>query len=109
MSLGRCWFETDEEFQSRCAYEKEQGIAKFTATRKKMGGSKKTSTAAGVKSVGTQGRIATKGSSSAGQWATIGQKKVVSGSKASSRAATGPRAGGFAAAFGGDDSSDEDS
>jgi hypothetical protein len=102
----RCWFESDDEFAVRCVFEREQGKAKYEAARKRLGGGKKKAVAAPS---GTQGRIATKGTSSGGsmsQWSSIGKKKATpASSRPAPKAAT---TGGFAAAFG-DDSSDEDS
>lgn len=100
MTSCSCWFETDEEFASRCLREREIGLTKFKNSKKKLGQNKVAS-----KSVVMSGRSGTEGkgtTSTTSNWSTIGQKKPAAKQTPKQSAPSS----GFAAAFGGD--SDEE-
>jgi hypothetical protein len=102
-SLSRGWFETEEDFRTKCLLDEKEAKAKYNAKVKSQAG-KKPSGSLGSKT-GTVGRTgggsSSYSASSASSWSTVAVKKSSGGSTA---AAPKKAASGFAAAFGDDDS-----
>lgn len=103
---SRGWFESDEDFASKCALEVKEAAAKYKAKLKAASGKKpsgglgsKGKSGSGTQKIGGGGGSSY---SSSTAWSTIGvqKKPAQSGAKGGNPA----KPGGFAAAFGADES-----
>ena len=94
-NASKGWFEDEEEFVGMCAAEEKEAKRKYIE--------KKASQQS--KSVNKSKQGGSMGTKSTSAWSTVPR---AGGSKASATAAPRPPVSGYAAAFGGDDSSDED-
>ena len=108
---SRGWFEADDDFAIKCAFEAKEACGKYkarlkTLAQKKGGGGSLGGSKGGGKASGTQKIPGSSYSSSSTAWSSIGVKKPVS--QAPKASGAGKAAGGFAAAFGGNESDDDD-
>lgn len=109
---SRGWFEADDDFAVKCAFEAKEAAAKYKARLKTLAqkkGALGSSKGVGGKSGGGTQKIVggSSSSSSSAAWSSIGVKKPVSQVPRASGGAGKP-SGGFAAAFGNESEDDED-